>query len=174
MAMKCPDCGADNLDKAKFCSSCGRSLAVVPSGSSVGYRTCVSCGRMIDWNAVFCQHCGKDYRQPETRVETGPKRTGLPVVGGIFTILGGIGCLIIFAAIVIWNSDPSLELNSLGYFVLLISPPFGAIAIAGGALAIARRHHLIAVAGAALSILGFGVPGIIGLILTALSRKEFT
>jgi hypothetical protein len=57
---------------------------------------------------------------------------------------------------------------------MLISPLFGAIAIAGGALAIARRHYPIAVAGAALSILGFGVPGIVGLILTALSRKEFT
>lgn len=169
--MKCANCGADNLDKANFCSVCGRSIAVV---SSVGYRTCVSCGRMIDWNAVFCQHCGKDYRQPESRVETGPKGTGLPVAGGIFTILGGIGCLILFAALLIWDDDPYYRLNSLGFFLMLISPPFGAIAIAGGASAVARRNYHLAVVGAAVSILGFGVPGIIGLVLTALSRKEFT
>jgi hypothetical protein len=98
----------------------------------------------------------------------------LPIAGGIFTILGGIGCVILFGITLAAYSDPYSDLTSLGYFLMLISPLFGAIAIAGGALAIARRHYPIAVVGAALSILGFAVPGIIGLILTALSRKEFT
>lgn len=48
---KCFSCGAENLGQAKFCSFCGRSMAVVPSESSTRFRTCVSCGRMIDWNA---------------------------------------------------------------------------------------------------------------------------
>jgi len=28
-----------------------------------GDRRCVSCGRPIDWNALFCPHCGHNYSQ---------------------------------------------------------------------------------------------------------------
>lgn len=31
-------------------------------------RHCVSCGREIDWNALFCPYCGHDFRSPSPHV----------------------------------------------------------------------------------------------------------
>lgn len=74
MVARCVNCGAENLDQAKFCSSCGRSIAVIPSISSTGIRTCVSCGRTIDWDVSHCPYCGHDFRLPRP----GPSQLAQP------------------------------------------------------------------------------------------------
>jgi len=45
---RCPSCGKENPDGARFCASCGGSLA----------RACPSCGAEIPAGARFCPSCG--------------------------------------------------------------------------------------------------------------------
>jgi len=47
--MKCKKCGAENLDDAKFCASCGSRLDA---------RFCRKCGRIVPDGAKFCNYCG--------------------------------------------------------------------------------------------------------------------
>ena len=47
--MKCKKCGAENLDDAKFCSSCGSRLDA---------KYCQKCGKVNPDNAKFCNYCG--------------------------------------------------------------------------------------------------------------------
>ena len=51
----CAACGADNLDGARFCSSCGASL--VPS--------CPTCGAELPLGARFCPACGSSLEELE-------------------------------------------------------------------------------------------------------------
>lgn len=50
-SVKCPGCGADNAATSKFCASCGASLA--PAA-----RHCPSCGAEVAAGARFCASCG--------------------------------------------------------------------------------------------------------------------
>jgi len=63
---QCATCGTVNPDGAKFCSSCGASLApieTVPAGM------CLSCGYQNAESAAFCSSCGASLRAqpPETQ-----------------------------------------------------------------------------------------------------------
>ncbi len=49
-AMNCPSCGTDNLDRARFCMSCGAGLPA----------TCPSCGTESPGGAKFCIECGTE------------------------------------------------------------------------------------------------------------------
>ena len=46
----CPDCGAKNSAKAKFCCECGKKFA---TGS-----VCPECGEKVNANSKFCANCG--------------------------------------------------------------------------------------------------------------------
>jgi ABC-type oligopeptide transport system substrate-binding subunit/class 3 adenylate cyclase len=46
--MKCPRCGTDNPEAAKFCLDCGTGLAVI----------CSQCGTSLPPHAKFCLECG--------------------------------------------------------------------------------------------------------------------
>ena len=176
--MKCPFCGGDNLDQAKFCSSCGRSVAVVPSGSSTSFRTCVSCGRTIDWNALFCPHCGKDYRFPAGQGgenAQSKKKSRIPLAGGILTILGGIVSFIVFLWTVSILVDPNMNgLSDFGWVTLIITFISAIIAILGGVAAIIRKYYLVALLGAIFSLAGILVFGVPAVILIAISHKDFS
>ncbi len=152
-------------------------------------RNCISCGRPIDFNANVCPYCGYDYR-----VQTmGPppiKKTNLPVAAGILVLLAG---LLAIGNGVFYLLFPSSSLGSISL------PPgvtqqdvenilqvcgsieviFGLVAIMGGVFAVQRKHFGLAIVGAVLGMLslGFtfgGIFGFIGLILVAVSRKEFS
>jgi class 3 adenylate cyclase/pimeloyl-ACP methyl ester carboxylesterase len=59
--MKCPKCGSENRQKAKFCNDCGIKLELI----------CPECKSVCKVSAKFCDHCG-------TRVSlTGPDLTPL-------------------------------------------------------------------------------------------------
>jgi membrane protease subunit (stomatin/prohibitin family) len=47
----CPSCGAENPPMAKFCSSCGSAMAAAPAH-------CTSCGAELAAGARFCPECG--------------------------------------------------------------------------------------------------------------------
>ncbi|MGB9978776.1 zinc ribbon domain-containing protein [Methanobacterium sp.] len=46
--IKCPECGADNGEKAQFCSLCGAAI----------YKFCPECGHKNVNSARFCENCG--------------------------------------------------------------------------------------------------------------------
>ena len=46
--MRCPSCGTDNPDRAKFCVECGVALT----------RRCPNCGIETPPGAKFCAECG--------------------------------------------------------------------------------------------------------------------
>ena len=51
--MKCPKCGSDNIDKAKFCNECGQNLEL----------KCPRCGVTNPPGSNFCNDCGHDLTQ---------------------------------------------------------------------------------------------------------------
>jgi membrane protease subunit (stomatin/prohibitin family) len=66
-AVECPHCHASNMASAKFCGSCGTSLAppvVVcaqcESQNPVGARFCLSCGQPLGSQPVHCPSCGTE------------------------------------------------------------------------------------------------------------------
>ena len=50
-SVKCPNCQADNPEGAKFCASCGNSLAPA-------VQHCTNCGEELAPGAKFCASCG--------------------------------------------------------------------------------------------------------------------
>ena len=51
-------------------------------------RTCMTCGRSIDWRANVCPYCGHDFR-----AVAGPPpvaKTSKPVIGGVLVLIAGI------------------------------------------------------------------------------------
>ncbi|MGO9566603.1 MAG: adenylate/guanylate cyclase domain-containing protein [Desulfomonilaceae bacterium] len=53
--MKCPECGHENREGAKFCDECGGKLELV----------CSECGKTNRVGAKFCDDCGHDLRKPK-------------------------------------------------------------------------------------------------------------
>ena len=85
--MKCPYCGAENPDDAKFCWKCGKPLKGKKQESiqkkeqtskrEQHFIKCPYCGAENPENARFCWKCGKPLRQEkkkETR-KTSPELT---------------------------------------------------------------------------------------------------
>ena len=52
--MKCPYCGAENNDSAKFCKECGKSIQ-----KEFNY-VCPKCGAPVEEKSKFCDNCGLD------------------------------------------------------------------------------------------------------------------
>ena len=52
--MKCPYCGAENNDSAKFCKECGKSIQ-----KEFNY-ICPKCGAPVEEKSKFCDNCGLD------------------------------------------------------------------------------------------------------------------
>jgi adenylate cyclase len=52
--MRCPACGHDSPEGARFCASCGTSLE----------RVCPSCGATLPADAAFCTSCGTRLDEP--------------------------------------------------------------------------------------------------------------
>lgn len=50
--MKCPYCGAENSNGAKFCKECGKSIE-----KTFNY-ICPKCGSPVEEKSKFCQNCG--------------------------------------------------------------------------------------------------------------------
>jgi len=187
----CVSCGRPIDWNAKFCKYCGHAYEEGATGapksdnsSAEGQdRNCVGCGRTIDWDANVCQYCGHDFR-----VSGGANKGRGASTGGILLIIassvGLIGAII--------NS-----IHSFSSWYYPFAQPSGALglilfpmAIIGGAFAIAKRHWMVslllsipAVIASILLIISmyigilFAIPalimGIIGLILIAVSSKQF-
>ena len=50
---RCPECDAENEDKASTCKNCGATL--------YGYKKCTMCYKLNDKDRRFCKNCGHDF-----------------------------------------------------------------------------------------------------------------
>ncbi|HEX7392236.1 MAG TPA: zinc ribbon domain-containing protein [Thermoplasmata archaeon] len=157
--------------------------------STAQTRTCVACGRVIAWEANVCPYCGHDYRMA-AMLAPPVQRSSKPTAGGVLILVAGIlalanGVLYLFLDISDFGTIPTLPegiteadiegiMRACGAVMII----FGAIAILGGVFALQRKHFGLAVAGGIMGMLGIGFSfgallGLVGLILVAISRREF-
>ena len=133
---------------------------------------------MIDWNAQFCPHCGKDYRLQAVRAAEKPQSAGksrMPIAGGILTLLGGVVSFIVFLFVLTVSIDPHYNgLSDFGWITLILTFFCAITAFLGGAAAIMRKYYMLALLGAITSLAGVLVFGIPAVILIAISHKDFS
>jgi len=109
------------------------------------------------------------------------EHTAKPVVGGILILIGALAG-IIGGASLIWGGAMLLPLGDYGVDISGILATCGIIWIVlslvgllGGIFAVQRKHFGLAILGGIFSLLfGFFIFGLIGLILVAISKSEFT
>ena len=101
------------------------------------------------------------------------KKTPMPVIGGILSIISGaLDLLAVFGigiAIIVVPSNLGILLLTIGAFLLVVS----ILPIIGGIFAIKRQKWGLALAGSILAILGSLAFGIAATVLVALSQDEF-
>jgi membrane protease subunit (stomatin/prohibitin family) len=75
--VRCPSCSALNPEAAKFCASCGTSLAPAPAAPSAPAATvfCTNCGAQNPAGVKFCSNCGQ-------ALGGAPPEGGTPPPGG--------------------------------------------------------------------------------------------
>ena len=56
--MKCPSCGIEVSESARFCASCGASLARSEKETEAVALNCKNCGSKLPEGAVYCTSCG--------------------------------------------------------------------------------------------------------------------
>lgn len=166
--MKCVACGSENPEGMKFCGACGRPLEVAKAAvTPVKDRYCVSCGRVIPWEANVCQYCGHDYR---ARPKEEAKETDNLLVGSILTILAGVLSML-FVTLAVVDID---GIGNRETVLIVMVYAFAVLAVLGGISGLARMSFPFSVFGAACGIVGpaffFGIPG---LVLMAKSAREF-
>src|SRR3990172_2009220 len=80
--MRCPSCGQDNSDGAKFCSECATSLQLD--------ETCPNCGTSNAVGSRFCNECAQPLAEATslTRTPTPAPSPALPtsVAGGRYKV----------------------------------------------------------------------------------------
>lgn len=149
----CPHCGADHESSLSMCPSCGRRR----------------------WEPWPDESSYYGVGEPDTTRGT----SGSLLAGGILAILAGILSLGQGLLYSLSSSVLPYELGS-GYLCLCggLGILFGLGSIAGGIFAIGRKNFGLAVVGAVVGMLGFGLVigfllGLIALILIAISKSEF-
>jgi DNA-directed RNA polymerase subunit RPC12/RpoP len=145
------------------------------SGGS-GSRSCVSCGRPISFDANVCPYCGHDYRVVMAGAPAQKKESAMPLAGGILILIGSIiyfavGGLAVAGGTIASSID--LEEGSawaIGCGAVIVV--LGVVSVLGGIFAIGRKNFALAIIGGVLTIPT--ILGLIGLILVAVSKDEFT
>ncbi|MEM2943591.1 MAG: zinc ribbon domain-containing protein [Methanomassiliicoccales archaeon] len=163
--------------------------------------TCPSCRHGVPMDANVCPYCG--YRIKPEAAKTVPTAkekppsgvkpiTAKPVVGGVLIIISGLMGVIVGLSLAVLSGEimemiedmygpdivAGLEgiLTACGVIWFII----GLIAVIGGIFAIRRKKWGFAVVGGVLALLTIGpwllgsILGLIGLILVAISRNEFS
>jgi len=109
------------------------------------------------------------------------EHTAKPIIGGILILIGALAGIIVGVSL-IWLESFLLPLGDYGVDVSGIFAVCGIIwillsliGLLGGIFAMQRKHFGLAIVGGIFSLLfGFFIFGLIGLILVAISKDEFT
>jgi len=103
------------------------------------------------------------------------KKSGIPVAGGVLTIIGGVLSFIMFLIVLSVSTDSYYDgLSDFGWVTLILTFSCAIVAFVGGAAAIIRKYYPLALLGAICSLAGFVVFGIPAIILIAISHKDFS
>ncbi len=139
---------------------------------------CPKCGKEAATDSAFCPNCGARFVEaPRVR------KTRLSMVAGILEIIdGGLKLLGVFGltiAMIAVATDPYRGYDEVDplYILLAVTIPLAAaavLAIIGGMYALRGRSWGMALVGAIAASLPFSLLGIAALVLTALSREEFS
>jgi hypothetical protein len=142
-------------------------------------------------NVMFCTRCGKENAEPSAfcsicgaKLGEAPpsKKRQLSRIAGILDIASAGVSLVVFLPLAIWDF---VRISSGGAWMWLFDAIFAALvvtllvgialSVAGGVLALQRRNWGWAIAGAsAATAFGIWPLGVAALILTAISRDEFS
>jgi Double zinc ribbon len=110
--MKCPNCGAENLDSAVFCTSCRMEMSFTRK------RNCVSCGRSLPWEANVCPYCGMDYRY---QALPGKHELVSPGLKALFYIVSFIFPIAGFIIGAIYYTKPEKEYKHVGKMCIVFA-----------------------------------------------------
>ena len=149
-------------------------MAYSGTGGTGATRNCVSCGRAIAWDANVCPFCGHDYRM-QTYGQPVRKESAMPTIGGVLILIAGL-IELVGGAVLIAGGSFFVSLDFGGAILAIcgiIVAVLGVIALLGGIFAIQRKHFGLAILGGIVGLGGWFIPGLIGLILVALSKDEF-
>jgi len=141
-------------------------------------------------DANVCPTCGHDYRQPAVMAPVKHEKGIVSVVGGILILIAGIMGLAmggIMLAIDVddldqWGVDVTGTLDFIEDILTVCGAIFiilGLIAVLGGIFGVMRKHWGLAILGGVLGLFVIGplflgsILALIGLILVAVSRKDF-
>ena len=131
-------------------------------------------------DANVCQHCGHDFRAPGPAA---PKKTAMPVIGGVLILIGGlitlVGGIALIGAMDALDNLVPVDVEGTDVFEDLVNAcgaimiVFGIIGVVGGVMGMLRKSFALAILGGIFALVGWFIPALIGLILVAISRKEF-
>ena len=78
--MKCPNCGQNLSDTARFCSRCGRPICHEPPKKDEQEKKCPYCGYSVPASDHFCNNCGHliDSEILEQEMQTEPEKADTP------------------------------------------------------------------------------------------------
>jgi hypothetical protein len=107
--MKCPYCGKDHQDGAKFCTVSGEPLPEVSSPPAGLSSTCQNCGMQVQPYWSVCTYCGApiDRRDPKAN----PKKK-LFLIGAI--LLGVLSFVVIASGVILLLKEPGERISAVG------------------------------------------------------------
>ena len=149
-------------------------MASSGTGGTGATRNCVSCGRTIAWDANVCPFCGHDYRM-QTYGQPAKKDSAMPTIGGVLILIAGL-IELAGGAVLIGGGTFFVSFDFGGGILVVcgaVLAVLGVIALLGGIFAIQKKHFALAILGGILGLAGWFIPGLIGLILVAVSKDEF-
>ena len=132
---------------------------------------CPKCGKEVPGGAAFCPGCGAvpSAGQPA-------KNRWMPTVAGVLDIIDGCVNLIVIAGLIVAIANVSDEPDTLAVLVpiTIVFAVKVTLSLAGGLCALRRSNWVMALIGAIATLLPFSLLGVAALVLTALSRDQFT
>jgi len=204
MSVKCPYCGEPGQEYLFNCSKCGKELPRGSTGKPLqleaekSRKFCRGCGRELGPGVTLCPFCGTFMADMWSRTSSSdseyfedgsdddvfsrPETSG-PIIAGILLVIAGLlalgqGIIYVMADSMI-SSLPSYG-GSTGVLCFCggLDVLFGLAALGGAFSCFGRKNFWLAMIGAILGMLGFGlvvgfVFGLVGLILVAIARDEF-
>jgi hypothetical protein len=190
-SVRCPFCGADGQEYQLSCTKCGKDLprgATIPAEASLAgtaaKKQCPVCGREMrstESVCVICKAAAESTYAVEEHYQSRPG-SGNATIGGILILISGVlGILAGLFAMFISSAYSAAGYVGTGFLTCcaLIVMLFGFVAVLGGYVAIHRSNFTLAVIGGILGTLAGGfwiglILGLVGVILVAMSREEFS
>jgi len=102
------------------------------------------------------------------------RESAMPVIGGVLILIAGL-IELGYGALLIGGGSFFIDVGFGGVLAVCgaVVVVLGVIALIGGIFAIQRKHFGFAIVGGILGLGGWFIPGLIGLILVAISKDEF-